>query len=296
MKKYIAIDIGGTRIKHGLIDENGQILQKHELASQAHLGGSHLVTLVHEIIADYLARETIEAVGISTAGMVDPEKGEIIYSGSQIPNYIGINWKESIRDRFGLRCEVENDVNCAGLSEYIIGSGKDFSSCVCLTIGTGIGACMVVEGEIFHGAHGAAFEVGYMNMGEGTYQEVASTTALVQAVAKRLKLPPQSLNGHFIFERAKAGDPVCNEEIDRLMDHIAFGIANICYVSNPAIVILGGGIMEQSEFLKPKLQKALEKNMLDYLRSKTEFAFAKNGNTAGMLGAYYHLRRREQKR
>ena len=293
MKKYIAIDIGGTGLKHGIIDERGNIIQRTEIPSEAHKGGKHLISLVKKICKNYIEAHKIEAVGISTAGMVDPTEGKIIYSGKQIPDYIGTQWKQIIQDEFGLRCEVENDVNCAGYSESICGAGQGEKSCACITVGTGIGACMVLDGEIFHGATGSAFEIGYMNMGEGMYQDLASTTALVQRV--RAYYPSEEVNGRWIFERAKAGDAVCNEEIDNLLEHLAAGIANICYVANPAVVVLGGGIMEQEEFLAPRLEKALEKKMIPFVRQHTKIGFAKNGNNAGMLGAYYNLRHKMEK-
>ncbi|MDO5061779.1 MAG: ROK family protein [Peptostreptococcaceae bacterium] len=294
--KYIAIDIGGTKLKHGLIDEAGNILERTEIPSEAHRGGAHLVELVLEICHAYVQDHKIEGIGISTAGMVDPEKGEIIYSGKQIPEYSGTKWKRIIEDEFKVPCEVENDVNCAGLSEALIGAGRGCSPCVCITVGTGIGACMIVDGKIFHGASGSAFEVGYMNMGDGIYQDKASTTALVENVAEKLNILKGQIDGRWIFERAKQGDPVCNEAIDDLMENLAFGISNICYVANPQVVILGGGIMEQAEFLKPRLDRAIEKMLLDFVRKNTEFTFAANGNNAGMLGAFFNLKNKMEKK
>ncbi len=288
MKKYIAIDIGGTGLKHGLVDEQGNIIEKTEIPSEAHKGGPHLVDLVRQICQEYVANHSITAIGISTAVMVDPVEGKIIYSGKQIPDYIGTQWKKIIEEEFSLRCEVENDVNCAGYSEALCGAGQNESSCACITVGTGIGACLVVDGEIFHGATGSAFEIGYMNMGDGMYQDLASTTALVQNVKKYY--PNEEVNGRWIFDKAKSGDEICNREIDHLLDHLAAGIANVCYVANPAVVVLGGGIMEQSEFLAPRLERALESKMIPFVRQNTKIAFAQNGNNAGMLGAYYNLR------
>lgn len=293
MKHYIAIDIGGTKLKHGIIDEEGKFVEKSETASNAHRGAAHLVELVTGICKDYVDKYTIDAVGISTAGMVDVEKGEIIYSGKQIPDYKGVNWKKIIREQVGLACEVENDVNCAGLSEAIRGAAKGANICVCITVGTGIGSCMVINGEVFHGSTGSAFEVGYMHTGkDAIYQDLASTTALIEKVAARHNKSKSEIDGRWIFERAKMGDSICNEEIDNLMENLAIGIANICYVVNPEVVVLGGGIMEQSEFLAPRLGNSLKKVMLDVIREKTKFTFAENGNNAGMLGAFFHMRRR----
>lgn len=282
----IAIDIGGTKIKYGLIDD-AKIIEQKEEDSNAYLGGPHIVELVKSICKRYISPK-IDGVCISTAGMVDVDRGEIIYAGKQIPNYIGVNWKQIIKENFNLPCEVENDVNCAGLSEYMIGAGKGSKSCVCITVGTGIGACMVEDGKVYHGAKNSAFEVGYMNIGDNMYQDIASTTALVDNVKERMKIEDK-IDGKYIFEMAKKGDKICNEEIDNLLLNLASGIANICYVVNPEIVVFGGGIMEQREFLRPRLEEALRKKLLPYIFEKTKFDFAKNGNSAGMYGAYYNF-------
>ncbi|MGL5440065.1 MAG: ROK family protein [Filifactoraceae bacterium] len=289
MSWYICIDIGGTAIKYGIVNNDGLIVESNELQSNAHLGGNHIVGCVKDIINQYIKKYSIEGVGISTAGMVDTIKGEITYAGKQIPNYIGVNWKKIINEEFNLNCAVENDVNCAGLAEAISGAGKGHKSSVCVTIGTGIGACMIVDNKIFHGNMGSAFEIGYMNFGEGQFQDLASTTALVKNVANRKNMKMQDLDGRKIFDIAKSGDVICNEEIQRMMEYIAMGLSNICYVVNPGIVILGGGIMEQHEFLRPILNSWLEKYLLPHILENTVFDFAKNRNNAGILGAYFNL-------
>ena len=173
----------------------------------------------------------ISGIAISTAGMVDPATGTILHASDAIPGYAGISYKAYMEEHFHLPCAVENDVNCAGLAESISGAGKGSRINLCLTVGTGIGGCLVVDGKVFHGASNSACEVGYMHLAPGAFQDEAATSALVRRVTERKKA--EVWDGFRIFEAAKAGDPICQEELDRLADLLGMGIANICFVINP---------------------------------------------------------------
>ena len=122
MKQYICIDIGGTEIKHGVLDENEKFLAKGKVPTEAFKGGPALLKKVMGIAADYLKDRKTEGICVSTAGMVDVEKGEIFYAAPLIPEYAGTKIKASMEAEFGLPCEVENDVNCAGLAEAVSGA------------------------------------------------------------------------------------------------------------------------------------------------------------------------------
>lgn len=293
MKTYLAIDIGGTQIKYGRLDERGQLLESHKIDTEAHKGGPHILARVKELVADFHAQSPLSGVAISSAGMVDPEKGEIFYAGPQIPNYAGTQFKAEIEAAFGLPCEIENDVNCAGLAEGISGAGQTSPVSICLTIGTGIGGCLLVDGHIFHGFSNAACEVGYLHLADGAFQDLASTTALVQEVARRHGQEPADWDGYRIFQEAKAGNPDCVAAIDRMVDYLGQGIANICYVANPEVVILGGGIMAQKDYLQEKIQAAMKRYLVPSLADKTRLVFAQHENAAGMLGAFYHFQQKQ---
>ncbi|HEM5310725.1 TPA: ROK family protein [Streptococcus suis] len=293
MKTYLAIDIGGTQIKYGRLDEAGHVLESYKMDTEAHKGGTHILATVKKLVADFHAQAPLSGVAISSAGMVDPDKGEIFYSGPQIPNYAGTQFKSEIETTFGLPCEIENDVNCAGLAEGISGAGQDCQISLCLTIGTGIGGCLLVDGQIFHGFSNSACEVGYLHLSDGAFQDLASTTALVQEVARLHNQEPADWNGYKIFQDAKAGDVHCIAAIDRMVNYLGQGIANICYVANPEVVILGGGIMAQKEYLYEKIQAALKANLVSSLADKTKLAFAEHENAAGMLGAFYHFQQKQ---
>lgn len=293
MEKYVCIDIGGTAIKYGLIADEGKILCRYEQKTEAEKGGPAILEKTLRIVADFQRAEEIAGICISTAGMVDIEKGEIFYSAPLIPDYAGTKFKETMEARFCVPCEVENDVNCAGLAEYVAGAAKGSRATVMLTIGTGIGGSMIINGEVFHGYSGSACEVGYMHMGESDFQTLGAASILTKKVAQWKQEPEELWSGYRIFEEAKKADALCNRAIDEMTDVLGQGIANICYVINPEVVVLGGGIMAQKEFLKTKIENAVGKYLVSSIAKHTRIAFAQFGNDAGMLGAYYHFCQRQ---
>ncbi len=289
MEQYICIDIGGTSIKHGLINSEGKFLSHAQIPTKAAEGGPGIIYRVKGIIDAYINAEPCAGVAVSTAGMVDPKRGVITFSGPSIPNYAGTDWKKIIHDAYRLPCSVENDVNCAGLAEGISGAGRDYNQCLCLTIGTGIGGCFLMNKQVYHGATQSAMEVGYMKMRGSTFQEIASASALIRRIARRKMEETEKIDGKVVFDLARSGDTVCIEEIDRMIDGLAEGIANICYVLNPQAVILGGGIMEEEAYFSPRLSARIEKYLFPELSEKLSVVFAKHKNRAGMLGAFYHF-------
>ena len=295
MKKYISIDIGGTFIKYGLIDENGEILEKHELATEASKGGEQILDKVLKVVEDYNKNQSVEGVAISTAGMVDTEKGSIRYASDLIPGYTGINFKDPIKEKFDLPTHVENDVNCAGLAEYKAGAGKDSKIALVLTIGTGIGGCAIINDQVYHGISGSAMEVGYMVMQDSTFETLGSAKTLVEKVAKLKGENIEDLDGKKIFNLAKNGDEICIKAIDEMCDVLAKGIANISYILNPDTVILGGGIMAQGDYLYEKIDRKLKIYLERPLYEEISLRFASNQNAAGMLGAFYNFLDKENK-
>lgn len=290
MKNYVSIDIGGTTIKYGVISEDSKILIKNKIDTEAYKGGAEILNKVFKIIESYLEKYNIVGVCISTAGMVDSKKGEILYASSLIPNYTGIKFKEEIEKRYSIPCEVENDVNCAGLAERISGAAINSKVTLCLTIGTGIGGCILIDKDIFHGFSNSACEVGYMKMFDNDFQTLGATSILTKKVSKRKQDLEENWNGYSIFEEAKKGDEICIKAIDEMADIIGLGISNLCYVINPEVVVLGGGIMAQDKYLRPKIDKYLKKYLLPNIYEKTKLEFAKHKNDAGILGAFYNFK------
>lgn len=290
MEKYICIDIGGTSIKHSIIGENNEILTKGYVDTEAYKGGTVIIDKIKDIVKDSIKDNIISGISISTAGIVDTDKGEIIFANPLIPDYTGTKLKEVLEKEFNITTEVENDVNCAGLSESFIGAGKGAKICVCLTIGTGIGGCIIIDNKIFHGFSNSACEVGYINVNNENFQDLAAASVLIKKIALRKNIDSSELDGRKVFELAKQGDNDCIVEIDTLVDNLATGIADIVYVINPELVILGGGIMAEHEYLGDRLNRALKsKIVIENIYKNTNIAFAQSGNDAGMLGAYYNF-------
>ncbi len=289
MKKYVSIDIGGTAIKYGLIDAGGTILYRLEQPTEAHLGGPSILEKVIRIADQFCQEQTVSGICISTAGMVDTRQGMIVHANELIPHYTGIRLKETLENQFRIPCEAENDVNCAGLAEYLTGAGKGCDPMLMLTIGTGIGGCMVTGGKVFHGVSYSACEVGYMRLRGSDFQTLGSAGSLCKKIAQRKQEPAEDWNGLRIFQEAQRGDTDCIQAIDEMVDVLGLGIANLCYVLNPQTVVLGGGIMAQEDYLKDKLQKAVCAYLIDRVAAHVTIAFAKHKNDAGMLGAFYHF-------
>ena len=284
---YLCLDIGGTSVKYGVADEKGSLLLKGEITNEITQKGvkgfvESLVTLAKQ----YRQAYDLQGIAVSTAGVVDPEQGVILYAPKYFPGYPGTNLQELLEERTGLPCAVENDVNAAALGEYWLGAGRGAKSLFCITVGTGIGGCAILDGKVIHGASCSAGEAGLQHIRpEGTWEEVASTSALIRNVAQAKGLSEAELDGRKIFAMAQQGDADAIAAIAKQMDDLAAGIANICYILNPERIIVGGGIAAQEKYLYPILDGALRKKLLPLVYDHLALRFASLKNDAGMIGA-----------
>ncbi|MBN6205782.1 ROK family protein [Ralstonia pickettii] len=289
MRNFIAFDIGGTLIKYSILKENGNIIYKNEIPTEAYLGGAEVINKVKAIGDELLQAHSISGICLSTAGQVDSKKGEIIYASSLIPEYTGMQIKKELETYFQLQVEVENDVNCVGLAESWIGKGKDAKSLFCLTIGTGIGGSYIIDNQLHSGHSYSGGEIGYIPIEGSQFEELASTRTLIKNVAKRKGITDEEINGKDIFELALKGDNVCIEEINQLVYYLSKGISTIAYMMNPEMIVIGGGITNQKDYLYPLIMKQLEKDLIPALLDKTKIEIAGNLNNAGMVGALRHF-------
>ena len=294
MGNIAAFDIGGTFVKHGVISENGEVFFSKEYKTHAEKGGKWIIENLCAIVCELMKKQEISGVAISTAGVVDPEAGKIVYANENIPGYTGTEIKKIVEEHCGIPCEVENDVACAGLAEAVFGVGRDCKTVVCITVGTGVGGCIIHERKIFHGAGGCAGEIGYMNIFAGNLEKEGSASALVKRVKE--KIQDDTIDGCTIFENAKAGNEPCVEEIEYMCDVLGQGIANICCMINPDMVVLGGGVMKQKEYLEEKIKKTVSKWIPESLLKDTALAFAEMENDAGIMGAYENYKMRQAKK
>lgn len=293
-QKYVCIDVGGTAIKYGILDEKGEVLEHHQIPTEAFKGGKAILEKIKNLIQVYTVKNRIHGICISTAGMVDPIEGKIIYANENIPLYAGICLKDELEKEFSIPCEVENDVNCAGLVEYYNGAAQGSQNALCLTIGTGIGGCAIINGKLLRGSSYSACEIGYMQVEGEEFEKVASTSALVRTVAYKKQEDVSLWNGKKILTCAEQGDVVCKTALIDMADILALGISNICYVLNPDTLILGGGIMQQESILTVELRKALEKYLVPVVFSHLRIEVAYHHNLAGLIGAWYYYQKQHQ--
>lgn len=295
MMYYICIDIGGTSIKYGVLSEKGEIFIDGTVSAKVTEKENFILSdvkkLIRNILDEYRNYE-IKGICVSTAGVVNPEKGEIAYAGPTIPKYTGTKIKEELEKEFSISCEVENDVNCAGLGEYWRGAGKGSKSMVCLTIGTGIGGSVILDGKLLNGIGYTAGEIGYMDVNGSYIQNIASSKYLVEKVQKE-KVEKEgitdAITGVDIFELAKKGDEICIAGINEIISNLAVGVRNIIYLLNPEVIVIGGGITAQKEYLEEKIRKEVNDGMISDMFRKTRIELAQQGNQAGLLGALYNF-------
>jgi predicted NBD/HSP70 family sugar kinase len=292
MKKVICFDIGGTAVKYGIISE-GKILEESKFPTEPSRGAANLLARMEKIIEEKKLVHNLCGIAISTAGIVDTERGAIIYALPKITGYTGTDLKAYFAKNSSLACEVENDVNCAGLAEQSYGSAKGSKLTVCIAVGSGIGGAVLLDGKILHGAGNCAGEVGFLHLKGGSLEECASVQALINRVASLKNMAAEELDGEKIFALAKAGDADAKQAIAEIAAFLGEGIADIACVLNPETVVLGGGIMNQSEYLQPLIEKALQKYLLPVIYEKLKLKFAAFGNSAGLVGAYENFRQRQ---
>lgn len=293
--KVIGLDIGGTAVKYGLLDENGVILELGEFPTEAEKGVENLFKNICGVIDKYLS-DDILGIAVSGTGQIDGTIGKVIGGNPIIPGWIGTNLVEKLEDRYKIPAVLENDVNCAALGEKWLGAGKNSENFVCLTIGTGIGGGIILNGNIFRGDTYVAGEFGHIQIvkgGEeclcgkkGCYERYASATALVKMVKEKTG---KTLNGKEIFELEKSGDKEIKEIVDRWIDYFTDGLSTIAYIFNPPLVVIGGGVTKQGEYLLNRILVSLNSKLGINYKKNLKIKFAELGNNAGILGAEYLL-------
>lgn len=293
--KVIGLDIGGTAVKYGLLDENGVILELGEFPTEAEKGVENLFKNICKVIDKYLS-DDILGIAVSGTGQIDGTIGKVIGGNPIIPGWIGTNLVEKLEDRYKIPAVLENDVNCAALGEKWLGAGKNSENFVCLTIGTGVGGGIILNGDIFRGDTYVAGEFGHIQIvksGEeclcgkkGCYERYASATALVKMVKEKTG---KTLNGKEIFELEKSGDKEIKEIVDRWIDYFTDGLSTIVYIFNPPLVVIGGGVTKQGEYLLNRILVSLDSKLGINYKKNLKIKFAELGNNAGILGAEYLL-------
>lgn len=288
--KILAIDIGGTAIKYGVVSEDFTVEKSFEVPTEAHLGGPHLMQKIMTFVTEY-ANE-VDCVGISTAGQVNSELGKIIFASENIPNYTGIEIKKTIQEKFNLPVRVENDVNSAATAEAKFGAGCGFQDFLCLTYGTGVGGALWINDKIYTGDYFSAGEFGHIVThtggkkctcgNNGCYEMYASTRALVRAVKEETG---KALTGREIFAPEHFNNVTVRAVIDNWIDEIIGGLSTLIFIFNPPCIILGGGIMNE-DYIISEIDRRIHARPIHSFQS-VKIKKAELKNQAGMLGAAY---------
>lgn len=286
MTYFLAIDVGGTFIKYGNVDADGRLISKNQIATPFNEQDA-ILDSVEKIVTEVIAAEgQPSGIGVSTAGVVDTDSGEVIYAGPTIANYNGTNFKQYIETNFNIPVVVNNDVNAALLGEQWQGAAKDQSDVYCITLGTGIGGAYFHH-QLVTGTGSKAGEVGYLLYDlqtKTTYEQRASTIALKDRAEQELGKPVNLIE---LFTGAKANDPASNQIIDAWANDVAEGLAQIIIIVDPKLLLIGGGISQQGDFLLDKIAKYMD-HFLPEDFSQTELRCTALGNDAALLGAVSH--------
>ncbi|GIP55824.1 ROK family protein [Paenibacillus vini] len=288
MEHVIAVDVGGTEIKAAVFNANEEIMVHRKIMTPSGDASKVIPEAVSGIVRDFMFRySSIRGIGISTAGVVDTVSGEILFAGGTMPSYRGTNLKKELERDYGFPVAVANDVNAAARGEWWKGAARGNDHFVCMTLGTGIGGCQFSGGEPVSGGHYRAGEIGHMLYDPRTgttYEQRASMSALMSRATEEIS--GFQGDGYELFERARQGDRGCLQLLASWTEEIARGVADLILFADPSLIVIGGGVSEQKEFLLDRIQSHLD-IYLPAGFSQTKLVSAGLGNKAALYGAVY---------
>ncbi|MCB2288158.1 ROK family glucokinase [Clostridium sp. CS001] len=307
---YIGIDLGGTNIAVGIVDEQGNII--HEKSCATRVGKepqeivADMVDLILSVLEEFhMALKEIKAVGVGIPGLAD-NNGYVI-------NCVNLGWKnvplrELLESKLHKPIYIDNDATVAALAEYERGSMKNCKSGIMLTLGTGIGGGIILNGEVYSGFNGVGSELGHIVVGENFYtcncgrngclETFASSTAIIKYTKKiigemnenttiidKAEGDLNNINAKIIFECAKEGDKIANLAVDRLVKYLSIGIFNIVNFMDPEVIALGGGVAGAGQYLLDMVINEVMPNRIFDKLPMGRIVLAELGNEAGIIGA-----------
>ncbi len=290
----LAIDIGGTSVKLGLVDESGVIHARREADVSFDGYKTPILTTALKEARAFLDREGAQVcgIGVSATGQVDDKTGVVIGTNGKIPGYEGSGIKAAFEREFALQTHVLNDANAAALGEVFAGRARGFQHVLMVTLGTGVGGGIVLDGQVFGGTRGIAGELGHFTLyadgipcpcGKcGCFESYAATTALIR-LAKDAS--GETLTGREIFERAAQGDRAMLTALDRWINDIAAGLSGLVHIFNPQMVLIGGGVSAQETLLMKPLRERVLSSVMPRFGEGLLIESASLGNDAGLIGA-----------
>lgn len=282
--EYFGIDIGGTSTKYAKVDSRGAIKERGSFDTFRSMSREAFLEEIFRV-CDTAVSEGVQGIGISSLGVIDSESGCYLGGLQNLPALQGLNLKETLGARYpGLPVIILNDAKAAALGELWVGEGRDCSSLLCITLGTGIGGALVVNGKLVHGFHKRAGEVGYADYkSEDDFTEAHfSTEAVMKRMSQKVNEP---MDGFKFFKKCYNKEPEYLAALEEWMRGVARLIANLCLLLDPQKVLIGGGISSEYEILIPMLTKFTDEMMPAEFRGQTVIAPAGNSYNAGILGA-----------
>ncbi|MCF7791385.1 MAG: ROK family protein [Victivallales bacterium] len=286
---YLSYDIGGTFIKYGIINDEGEILLKDKFHTPKE---NCKTTIPAELIkkANSLNSEyNLKNIGISTAGQVSSTKGLVGYTAN-LPDFSNCKIVEAVENGTGIKTLVENDANCAALGEMWKGAGKNFRYSVCITLGTGVGGAVIINRELYKGAHEVASEFGRLIIGgpvPGSDEFVFDNTGSTKSLIKRYELlTGESITGEELMKLVKKRKSEALYVYMEFLNYLITGIRTIAYFFDPEVIIIGGGISAQGKYFFDKVNSIYQNTVLPAYK---HIKIVKAGleNDAGILGGAY---------
>lgn len=311
MKKYrIGVDIGGTNIKIALVDFDGKIIYSNTTPTRAEMGYEAGVNNIKQAIKELMQEtgadnKTIEAIGFGLPGQIDYKAG-IVKNLPNIPGWVNIPLAKIIEDEFSIPTRLDNDVRCAALGELNFGAGKDCQNLICITVGTGIGSGIVLNGKLVRGASNAAGEIGHIKMdmtggplcgcGDyGCFEAYASGPAIVTMAkeyisgGKSAKYKEMATDGiitpYVVAQAALQGDAVSVQIFKQMGKIIGTGLSSVINLLNPEKIIIGGGVADAGDILLEPIRKTILDRAMPIQAAAVEVVPAQLANTAGVIGA-----------
>ena len=303
---YLGIDLGGTNIKGGVINDAGEILREASRPTQVEKGAETIADGIAALIKDLEQGETFGGIGLGCPGTVDDESGEVVCAFNL--NLIHYDLRGAIKARTGYEIRLGNDANVAALAEATVGAGKGAHSTVVITLGTGVGCGVVLEGKMLTGYTGAASELGHMVIAEdgapctcgrkGCFEAYASATALIRVTKEAMERHPESamhavarengtVDGRTAFTAAQRGDEAAAEVVHEYVKYLASGVTNVVNIFFPEIVAFSGGIANQGEALLAPLRDEVRRQEFGsaYVKKHAKLVQCTLGYQSGIIGA-----------
>ena len=306
---YIGIDLGGTNIAVGLVDDTPKVVQQASRPTDSDRPYQEIVRDMAELCKEVAelggcTMADIQGIGIGSPGSIDNAAGEIIYANNLHWHHVPII-PELKKYYPNIPMTVENDANAAAFGEYIVnGGGAD--SFVAVTLGTGVGGGIVLDKKIYRGFNGAGGEIGHFTLvhdgvlctcgNHGCWESYASVTALIRQTEEALRANPDSLmkdylkedgsaSGRTAFDAAKAGDSAAKEVVDTYLRYVADGITSVINIFQPEVLVIGGGISREGDYLLKPVQEYVAKYVYSKDMEQTQIKIATLFNDAGIIGA-----------